>query len=175
MLSQILQRTMRKAVRTSLSVVFRSWRKEVIIRQCNIKARSFDLLCTFSPIASCIIMVSVDILSMISPVPASLSKYPISCLSIALRYKFLIRTACLSPVIIQHVTSAKTIQVWSDQVFLISMISSLDWQSWIHGNNLKYLRENAAIPDPMARYKYLRDTWEWSMYNKHSHARSARF
>lgn len=60
---------------------------------------------TFSPIASWMSWVSLDIFATISPVFVSLSKYAISCLSRPCRYKFLIRQACLSPVIVQHATS----------------------------------------------------------------------
>jgi hypothetical protein len=51
--------------------------------------------------------VSPDILSTTCPVLISLSKNAMSCLRIDLRYRALIRAACLSPVIVQHDTSIK--------------------------------------------------------------------
>jgi len=60
---------------------------------------------TFSPMASLIRTVSPDILPTTSPVLVSLSKKLTSCLKIVLRYKPLILALCLSPVIIQQVTS----------------------------------------------------------------------
>ncbi|BAS78392.1 Os02g0323300, partial [Oryza sativa Japonica Group] len=58
--------------------------------------------------ASWINTVSLDILSVTSPVDVSKSKNVISCLSIASRYSPRMRAACLSPVTIQHDTSAGT-------------------------------------------------------------------
>jgi hypothetical protein len=52
--------------------------------------------------------VSLDILSITSPVDVSMSKKEISCRSIVSRYSPRIRAACLSPVIIQQDTSART-------------------------------------------------------------------
>ncbi|WVZ07574.1 hypothetical protein V8G54_020920 [Vigna mungo] len=80
-------------------------------------ATSCRNLPTFSPIASCMRTVSPDILPITSPVLVSLSKKAISCLSIAFKYKPLILAACLSPVIIQQVTSEKRILCFQLSVF----------------------------------------------------------
>ena len=60
---------------------------------------------TFSLIASWTRSVSVETLKTISPVLASVSKKPTSCLSTASKYFFLSVLTCLSPVYIQHAIS----------------------------------------------------------------------
>lgn len=74
---------------------------------------------TFSPIASWINTVSLDILSITSPVDVSTSKNDISCLSMVSRYSPRMRAACLSPVTIQHDTSACRSTVQRDSTIII--------------------------------------------------------
>lgn len=108
---------------------------------------------TFSPIASCIRTVSPDILPTTSPVFVSLSKKAMSCLNIVFKYILLIRDACLSPVTIQQVTSDKN----QTQVFPVSH----DALHKIHFNfksEKKYLRKQAATPEPSAKYTNFRET-----------------
>uniref|UniRef100_A0A2P2MWT5 ABC transporter B family member 9-like n=1 Tax=Rhizophora mucronata TaxID=61149 RepID=A0A2P2MWT5_RHIMU len=57
--------------------------------------------------ASCMRTLSPDILPMTSPVVVSVSKKPISCFKIVLKYRPQMRAACLSPFSIQHETCGK--------------------------------------------------------------------
>uniref|UniRef100_A0A0A9EZA4 Uncharacterized protein n=1 Tax=Arundo donax TaxID=35708 RepID=A0A0A9EZA4_ARUDO len=59
---------------------------------------------TFSPMASWMSTVSPDIRPTTSPVLVCWSKKATSCRRMVLRYRFRIRAACRSPVIIQHAT-----------------------------------------------------------------------
>ncbi|EEC72278.1 hypothetical protein OsI_05442 [Oryza sativa Indica Group] len=59
--------------------------------------------------ASCMSMVSPDILPTTSPVLVYLTKKAISCLRMVLRHRFRILAACRSPGIIQHVSSGHKI------------------------------------------------------------------
>lgn len=96
---------------------------------------------TFSPIASWIRTVSPAILPTTSPVLASLSKKVTSCRKMAFRYLLLIRAACRSPVMTQHVTSAH-------QDHNLHMQSSV-WISalahWLHNTKTSNLWSSSSL------------------------------